>query len=288
MGAIQLLSLGIIGEYLGRLFLEVKGRPIYVVEGVYDNGDVQAAEVLMDLKEEDILGADIGRHWYYRSKAAAPRGAWSAGSGPGASSMSARAPASSPAICWPRPARNRRCASTSAMPSDRDDSEGGKPVLYRRDTGPTDCDLVLMMDVLEHVDDDRGLVRHYAAKVPSGAHFLVTVPAFRFLWSGHDVFLEHKRRYRLSEIEAAMRDAGLAGGRAAPTISASSFPGGGGAAGHARRDRAQEQPEEARGAHQRHPDRGVRRGTAALSGQPRWRDCRPSCWRGSPGQPTRS
>jgi hypothetical protein len=37
----------------------------------------------------------------------------------------------------------------------------------------------------------------------------VTVPAFRFLWSGHDVFLEHKRRYRLGEIEAAMRDAGL-------------------------------------------------------------------------------
>jgi glycosyltransferase involved in cell wall biosynthesis len=42
MGAIQLLSLGIIGEYLGRLFLEVKGRPIYVVEGVYEDRDIQA------------------------------------------------------------------------------------------------------------------------------------------------------------------------------------------------------------------------------------------------------
>ena len=42
MGAIQLLSLGIIGEYLGRLFLEVKGRPIYVVEGVYEDGDIHA------------------------------------------------------------------------------------------------------------------------------------------------------------------------------------------------------------------------------------------------------
>jgi hypothetical protein len=83
-------------------------------------------------------------------------------------------------------------------------------VLYRRDCGLVDCDLVLMMDVLEHVDDDRGLAAHYAAKVPSGAHFLVTVPAFRFLWSGHDVFLEHKRRYRLPEIEATLRDAGLA------------------------------------------------------------------------------
>jgi polyisoprenyl-phosphate glycosyltransferase len=41
MGAIQLLSLGIIGEYLGRLFLEVKSRPIYVIEGVYEDGTVQ-------------------------------------------------------------------------------------------------------------------------------------------------------------------------------------------------------------------------------------------------------
>jgi polyisoprenyl-phosphate glycosyltransferase len=38
LGAIQLVSIGIIGEYLGRLFLEVKGRPIYVVEGVYEEG----------------------------------------------------------------------------------------------------------------------------------------------------------------------------------------------------------------------------------------------------------
>jgi glycosyltransferase involved in cell wall biosynthesis len=38
MGAIQLVSIGIIGEYLGRLFLEAKGRPIYVIEGVYEEG----------------------------------------------------------------------------------------------------------------------------------------------------------------------------------------------------------------------------------------------------------
>jgi polyisoprenyl-phosphate glycosyltransferase len=42
MGAIQLLSLGIIGEYLGRLFLEVKSRPIYVVESIYEDADLRA------------------------------------------------------------------------------------------------------------------------------------------------------------------------------------------------------------------------------------------------------
>jgi hypothetical protein len=162
----------------------------------------------MDLKEEDILGADIGRHWYYRSKAAAlrrmvaplrPRRILDVGAGSGFFSRHLLAEAG---------AQSALCVDIGYA-ADRDDSEAGKPVLYRRDTGPTDCDLVLMMDVLEHVDDDRSLLRLYAAKVPSSAHFLVTVPAFRFLWSGHDVFLEHKRRYRLDEIETAMRDAGL-------------------------------------------------------------------------------
>jgi 2-polyprenyl-3-methyl-5-hydroxy-6-metoxy-1,4-benzoquinol methylase len=162
----------------------------------------------MDLKEEDILGADIGRHWYYRSKAAAlrravgalnPRHLLDVGAGSGFFSRH---------LLTETPAESALCVDIG-YPSNRDDSVAGKPVRYRRDTGPTDCDLVLMMDVLEHVDDDRGLVRHYASKVPSGAHFLVTVPAFAFLWSGHDVFLEHKRRYRLPEIEAALRDGGL-------------------------------------------------------------------------------
>ena len=162
----------------------------------------------MDLKEEDILGADIAQHWYYRSKAAAlsravatlnPQRLLDVGAGSGFFSRH---------LLSEGGAQSALCVDIG-YDRDRDDQVGGKPVLYRRDCSATDCDLVLMMDVLEHVDDDRGLVRHYAAKVPSGAHFLVTVPAFRFLWSGHDVFLEHKRRYRLSEIEAAMRDAGL-------------------------------------------------------------------------------
>ncbi len=162
----------------------------------------------MDLKEEDILGAGIGRHWYYRSKAAAlrhfvaglrPRHLLDVGAGSGFFSRHLLAETS---------AETALCVDTGYA-RDRDDRAAGKPVRYRRDTGPTDCDLVLMMDVLEHVDDDGSLARHYAAKVPSGAHFLVTVPAFAFLWSGHDIFLEHKRRYRLPEIEAVLGRSGL-------------------------------------------------------------------------------
>jgi 2-polyprenyl-3-methyl-5-hydroxy-6-metoxy-1,4-benzoquinol methylase len=162
----------------------------------------------MDLKEEDILGADIGQHWYYRSKAAAlrrmvrtlaPQRLLDVGAGSGFFSRH---------LLTAGGAQSALCVDVG-YDRERDERLEGKPVLYRRACGTTDCDLVLMMDVLEHVDDDVGLVRQYAEKVPSGAHFLVTVPAFPFLWSGHDVFLEHKRRYTLPGIENTIREAGL-------------------------------------------------------------------------------
>ena len=162
----------------------------------------------MDLKEEDILGADIARHWYYRYKAAALGRAVSAlpfcdildvGAGSGFFSRH---------LLSESAAQSALCVDTGYT-ADRDETCFGKPVYYRREIGLTTCDLVLMMDVLEHVDDDRQLVRHYAGKVPKGAHFVVTVPAFQFLWSGHDVFLEHKRRYRLPGIEQVLHDVGL-------------------------------------------------------------------------------
>jgi hypothetical protein len=66
-----------------------------------------------------------------------------------------------------------------------------------------------MMDVIEHVADDRALVRDYVEKAPAGSRFVITVPAFMWLWSPHDVFLEHHRRYTLGETELVLRDAGL-------------------------------------------------------------------------------
>ena len=66
-----------------------------------------------------------------------------------------------------------------------------------------------MMDVLEHVDDDVALLKQYSRSLPKHGRVLITVPAFQFLWSGHDEFLNHRRRYTRSMLKAIVNDAGL-------------------------------------------------------------------------------
>lgn len=55
--------------------------------------------------------------------------------------------------------------------------------------------LVTMMDVLEHVADDRGLLSDVVMACSPGTWFVITVPADMTLWSDHDVVLGHYRRY---------------------------------------------------------------------------------------------
>jgi 2-polyprenyl-3-methyl-5-hydroxy-6-metoxy-1,4-benzoquinol methylase len=163
----------------------------------------------MDLKEADILGDSIESHWYYQAKAKAmvnllkglqPYKILDVGSG---SAFFSRYLLNQTEAqeCW--------CIDTSYA-SDTIEIVGSKKIHFQREVNKVDVGLVLLMDVLEHVEDDIGLLQACLAKVPRGTKFLISVPAFQFLWSAHDVFLEHKRRYTLSEIELVAKEAGLA------------------------------------------------------------------------------
>jgi SAM-dependent methyltransferase len=70
-------------------------------------------------------------------------------------------------------------------------------------------DTVLLMDVIEHLDDDEGLLRRAAELLDAGGRIVVSVPAFRCLWSQHDVTFEHRRRYTARELTSVIRRAGL-------------------------------------------------------------------------------
>lgn len=63
--------------------------------------------------------------------------------------------------------------------------------------------LFTLMDVLEHIDDDRAFLATVVAAARPGSHILITVPAHRSLWSEHDVAADHKRRYEEDDLRRA-------------------------------------------------------------------------------------
>jgi SAM-dependent methyltransferase len=80
---------------------------------------------------------------------------------------------------------------------------------YRRHAHALKADLYLLMDVMEHVKDDQEFLKSLVDVASPGAHFVITVPAFNFLRSAHDIFLGHYRRYTLNDITDVARRAGL-------------------------------------------------------------------------------
>lgn len=79
-----------------------------------------------------------------------------------------------------------------------------------RDLPPGRYNLVLLMDVLEHVREDRRFLAEIVDRyLEKGGHLIVTVPAFPFLYSRHDAFLTHYRRYGRKQLVRLVRDANL-------------------------------------------------------------------------------
>lgn len=56
-------------------------------------------------------------------------------------------------------------------------------------------DLVLALDLIEHIEDDKALVREFHRVLRPGGYLMATVPAHKSLWSDHDIALHHFRRY---------------------------------------------------------------------------------------------
>lgn len=69
--------------------------------------------------------------------------------------------------------------------------------------------IILLMDVLEHVPDDHAFLSSIVGRCAGTNHFFITAPAFQSLWSGHDVYLGHHRRYRLPQLRDVVTRAGI-------------------------------------------------------------------------------
>lgn len=163
----------------------------------------------MDLKEEKAIGGDPAAHWYYIAKGRALRGLLGRKSGAALLDVGAGSGVFSKMLVADGFAKSAVCVD----PNYEDEFLGRRRtdnISYVRSVDKVEADTVLMIDVIEHVDDDVALMRDYADKAAPGTQFLISVPAFQFLWSSHDEFLEHRRRYTLESLEHAVEAAGLA------------------------------------------------------------------------------
>ena len=98
----------------------------------------------------------------------------------------------------------RARASERAAPKIRAGSTGNLSAL----AGAT-FDGVLLLDVLEHLDDELPALRSARSVLAAGGLLLVTLPAYPALWSMHDVRNAHRRRYRRVTVDRLLREAGL-------------------------------------------------------------------------------
>lgn len=72
---------------------------------------------------------------------------------------------------------------------------------------PGQADAVLMLDVLEHLDDDLSAMLAAIDLLRPGGFLIATVPAYQWLWTRRDEFHQHKRRYSLTRWRQTLSDA---------------------------------------------------------------------------------
>lgn len=70
-------------------------------------------------------------------------------------------------------------------------------------------DIVGAFDVLEHIDKHVDALKEWKRVLKNDGVIVLTVPAYQWLWSDHDVSLHHKRRYTVNRLKNAAYEAGL-------------------------------------------------------------------------------
>ncbi len=86
---------------------------------------------------------------------------------------------------------------------------GGSPLPKLEGVPDGTYDLVAVLDVIEHIEEDRESLETIARKLRPGGKILITVPAHPWMWSAHDEVNHHKRRYTVRSLRTVIKAAGL-------------------------------------------------------------------------------
>ena len=86
---------------------------------------------------------------------------------------------------------------------------GATPLPALADVPRAHYDLIAVLDVVEHIEDDVAALRAMRERLAPGGRILITVPAHQWMWSAHDVVNHHHRRYSKTTLAQAIAAAGL-------------------------------------------------------------------------------
>jgi 2-polyprenyl-3-methyl-5-hydroxy-6-metoxy-1,4-benzoquinol methylase len=86
---------------------------------------------------------------------------------------------------------------------------GASPLPALEGVADQSYDMIAILDVLEHVENDKAALKAMAQRLRAGGRILITVPQYPWMWSGHDVANHHHRRYTKATLRAVIAAAGL-------------------------------------------------------------------------------
>ncbi len=164
----------------------------------------------MDLKELNS-GVDQSTHWYYTTKyiplekyvskilddADKPLTIIDIGSGTGYFAFQLEKKFQSKL-------RNLILVDTGYTDEEIDASKNNKAKKTKFLPETIEDSIIIMMDVLEHIEHDDLFLTDLVSKTKGINHVFLTVPAFTSLWSYHDIFLGHFRRYTLATVSSVI------------------------------------------------------------------------------------
>lgn len=167
----------------------------------------------MDLKELES-GVDPHKHWYYQSKKIPlleyvdliykklnqPLTVVDVGSGSSFFMEELFAYA-------PEKIKKIYCVDIGYSEQDEKETKGKIIERLRQLPEKIENGIAVMMDVLEHVEDDAALLSAIKSRCTGTNYFFITVPAFQSLWSQHDVYLGHYRRYTIKTLQESLQKA---------------------------------------------------------------------------------
>ena len=193
---VQLVSLGVIGEYVIRIFFQVKGRPLFIIkEKIFKKKNLMDRTYYLEY-------FDLERnHWWFKIRSQIIEDCLKR------AIQTQQKPLSILNIGAATAATSQMLSKYGHVTSIEYDAECCK--LTKEKLGidiifgsilelqfeNNSFDIVCAFDVIEHVDNDVIAVNEMKRVCTNGGFVYITVPAFMLLWSHHDVINQHYRRY---------------------------------------------------------------------------------------------